>query len=262
MMKDRTSEIREALQKNLSRYGVGTQWPSEVVKELGVSKSQLDRYMAGEGLPSLKTVVRIADFLGVSVTELLDGEDLTIRHATAKPDTYRPRPMVNELVFVDGFYLEVSLVPGTTETFQVSIASLQRGLSNSIFERATVIRDPLHRSHFQRYRGNMRPTDNGIAIHYQNTRIVQDFGHAIVNRADMIKHDLIGIRLTTENSKVGCPFSAPIYMAYVGATLTPSLFRECCGVWSRDILPPRTVPMVERLDRDARCSRSTLRIMR
>ncbi|MCB2011518.1 MAG: helix-turn-helix domain-containing protein [Geminicoccaceae bacterium] len=261
MSKDAFQEISVAFQRNMSRFGLGQKWTSVAVRELGLSRSQLSRYASGEGLPSLKTAARIADFLGVSISQLLEQDGPASAGDLQQGTGHCYRDELDAASLLDGYYLEVSFNPGSRRSVQSSVAGLHRSVSTIVYERASIIRDSLNRSHFQRYRGRSILTPQGLSIQYFNKRVRQDFGSAILMRSEFERSDLFGLRISTENSKAGSPFSAPVFMQYLGERLKPSLFRECCGTWEEGDLPSRLKPVVRRLERDAGCNGSLLRIV-
>lgn len=57
----RLREIREA--RGLSQYGAA--------KELGIDRAQMHRWESGKVAPSIEGLVKLADFYGVTVDQLL-----------------------------------------------------------------------------------------------------------------------------------------------------------------------------------------------
>ena len=61
-------DIAEALKQNREQRGLN---PYELSKELGVNHQNIYRWESGRVVPSIDMCIRIADFYGISLDELL-----------------------------------------------------------------------------------------------------------------------------------------------------------------------------------------------
>lgn len=106
-----SEDIRSIFGRNLRKLVNGDSPVTEIARDLGINRTQLNRYIYGEAFPRPDILHRICTYFGVDariLTQSLDEIDAEQRHPAlgSSPIPTLEFEPVSENVFPDGFYIE------------------------------------------------------------------------------------------------------------------------------------------------------------
>ena len=103
--------------------------PYKVAKEAGVTQTALSNWKTGKSTPTTKTLQKIADYFGVTIDYLMNGEEKDTEPTLTKRDTKEITEMMNgieELLKQDGLMFDGN--PASQEAIDSILSAMKIGM--------------------------------------------------------------------------------------------------------------------------------------
>ena len=103
--------------------------PYKVAKEAGVTQTALSNWKTGKSTPTTKTLQKIADYFGVTIDYLMNGEEKDAEPTLTKRDTKEITEMMNgveELLKQDGLMFDGN--PASQEAIDSILSAMKIGM--------------------------------------------------------------------------------------------------------------------------------------
>ena len=103
--------------------------PYKVAKEAGVTQTALSNWKTGKSTPTTKTLQKIADYFGVTIDYLMNGEEKDTEPTLTKRDTKEITEMMNgieELLKQDGLMFDGN--PASPEAIDSILSAMKIGM--------------------------------------------------------------------------------------------------------------------------------------
>lgn len=169
-------ELRAQFSENLKRLISSAPSVAEACRQIGINRTQFNRYLNGESYPRPDVLRQICDYFGVDARILMEPLDENMNltpdllHHPALRDffTHRDTPL-NEEIFPSGFYLMTRRSHSHANTFVrvLLYAKRSRGLTlmRGYVPRDVILRhDSPHNAQGRETRGIAFPQNGGIAF--------------------------------------------------------------------------------------------------
>ncbi|MFP7570706.1 helix-turn-helix domain-containing protein [Marivita sp. S2033] len=170
------SELRNTLGANLRELAKSTESISALCRDLGINRTQFNRYLSGESFPRPDVLFRICQYFNVDARIILEPlEDIAFRtqsllnHPEISDFLAPGVTQMTELLFPSGFYQfsrrsfsdNTAFLRGLVYVYRKDGATFLRGFeAREAVEHQGLRSDP----HTREFRGLVRAAEGGVAI--------------------------------------------------------------------------------------------------
>jgi len=211
-----------------------------------ISRTQFNKYLSGESLPSIATLGVIANAIGKSPSELLrdnrGGDTEHDRQATAARIASLIPPQAESSVVesIEGYYFELAYSDVFSETITVSVVRIRKDPLGMHYKRKTP--RPIKssaRTKYWNYSGEIFHFDSNICILYINEFVTATLGYYILRPASFVNSDMIGFRSGLTSSIPPKPVTNSVYYKFIGRRLGGKDTLKLCKIYTLDEVPKR-----------------------
>ncbi|MFV0297159.1 MAG: helix-turn-helix domain-containing protein [Hyphomicrobiaceae bacterium] len=237
-MTETKTDLSASISHNLKRYSRNHGSIAELCRSVDINRQQFAKYMSGDHLPSLMTLARLADALGVTIGDLTRCPDAP----NSPPESLQIGELCMSTVtdravaLAGGYYFELTQADAEPGRVLVCLSRITRMGTVWEYRRKMPIQTTNRPRRFWNHYGYIFNSLYSATVLYVNLKkgnqVSTSNTHLStfqVNNASIYNHDLIGIKSAIMSSTPTKPFAAPIYMHYIGSK--PDL-RQCldkCG---------------------------------
>lgn len=192
---------------------------AEFCRKTGLNRQLMNKYLAGDILPSVETLDAIANATGFSVADLVQPSAENVRNlknvSLSKLLTavsVKPPP-----TFRYGYYLDFGPTSGTELSHIISLCSLKLVDGRIRYRRKMPV--PIKyagKQRFWTYDGEAVFTDGGLCIAYINSSWGDNMGFFKLRTSHLMPHDLFGLKLAITSIGSPSPAIYKCYFAYLG----------------------------------------------
>lgn len=248
-----SQEIAKIVGNNLRRFSVEHGSISAVCRSARVNRQQFNKYLAGENVPSVQTLLRLAQALGKNLDDMVKIDTMQIPMDN-RCNVMDPRGAIKGLdALLDsalepgssrggetrmclGHFLEVSRYGNKGDSFLVSLSRFWKEHLGNFYVRSNNIGLPDGAVCQPRYNGHFYESDGRICVYYVNGSARGGISSQYLVPDPHWDRCFVGIKAGHQFSGNHLPESSPIFLKYIGKTCEEADVMAETGVFHRDDL--------------------------
>lgn len=169
------AELRSMFGSNLRAMAQAYPSISELSRQLGINRTQFNRYLAGESFPRPDVLARICEFFDVDARVLLEpvstlGKSTSLFNGPELSEYLGPSTLPDEALFPNGFYRFCRRSFVSPDKFAIGLVRVWRNSAGNCFVRGFEAREAMRQqglpmtSELREFRGAAMRLENGIGM--------------------------------------------------------------------------------------------------
>lgn len=240
-------EMTEIFSTNLRRLTREFGSIAEVSAQSGVNRQQFNKYLAGENLPSVPILIKICAVFGVGLDDIMSVTDTEAMEEMSFGNLIHSAQSPADTISI-GHYLEITKSEVAEDSYLISMSEIRPAGQRRRYFRKNRMTNVIPDDMIWSYAGYAHTGRDAAMIVYVNTFTKENYGTYFLRRANYYGFDLHGLKLGISAHVPGRPFTAPIYLRYLGTEIDEDEIWPKCRITPRAELDKETLLLIDHMN--------------